>query len=121
VLKKAVCRGTASSRLRAFTESTRVQESAMLDPPKPRCLDEPVADSLEDRVPWNHVSRHLKAALDVRFVCDGTRECYADYLKQIRGYHVIEPSKKAICKRRVWVKPLFAEAKERYGLRRLTR
>ena len=36
-----------------------------------------------------------------------------------RGYHATEPYKKAIRKRQVWVEPLFAEAKEWHGLRRL--
>ena len=34
-------------------------------------------------------------------------------------YHTEEPYKKAIRKRQVWVEPLFAEAKEWHGLRRL--
>src|SRR3712207_8615010 len=34
-------------------------------------------------------------------------------------YHSAEPYKKAIRKRQVWVEPLFAEAKEWHGLRRL--
>ena len=37
----------------------------------------------------------------------------------MRGYHATEPYKKAIRKRQVWVEPLFAEAKEWHGLRRL--
>jgi hypothetical protein len=37
----------------------------------------------------------------------------------VRGYHLTEPYKKAICKRQVWVEPLFAEAKDWHGLRRL--
>jgi hypothetical protein len=35
------------------------------------------------------------------------------------GYHATEAYKKAIRKRQVWVEPLFAEAKEWHGLRRL--
>jgi hypothetical protein len=42
-----------------------------------------------------------------------------DYLEKVRGYHATEAYKKAICKRQVWVEPLFAEAKEWRGLRRL--
>ena len=37
----------------------------------------------------------------------------------MRGYHTTEAYKKAIRKRQVWVEPLFAEAKEWHGLRRL--
>jgi hypothetical protein len=37
----------------------------------------------------------------------------------VRSYHAIEPYKKAIRKRQVWVEPLFAEAEEWHGLRRL--
>jgi Transposase DDE domain len=47
------------------------------------------------------------------------RSIYEDYLEKVRGYHVTEPYKKAIRKRQVWVEPLFAEAKEWHGLRRL--
>jgi hypothetical protein len=37
----------------------------------------------------------------------------------VRGYHATEAYQKAIRKRQVWVEPLFAEAKEWHGLRRL--
>jgi transposase len=47
------------------------------------------------------------------------RSFYVDYLEGVRGYHTTEPYKKAIRKRQVWVEPLFAEAKEWHGLRRL--
>jgi hypothetical protein len=47
------------------------------------------------------------------------RSFYADYLDQVRGYHVTEAYQKAMRKRKVWVEPLFAEAKEWHGLRRL--
>ena len=36
----------------------------------------------------------------------------------MRGYHATEPYAKAMRKRRVWVEPLFAEAKAWHGLRR---
>jgi hypothetical protein len=51
--------------------------------------------------------------------CKGQRSFYIDYLEKVRGYHATEPYKKAIRKRQVWVDPLFAEAKEWHGLRRL--
>ena len=37
----------------------------------------------------------------------------------MRSYHATEPYKKTIRKRQVWVEPMFAEAKEWHGLRRL--
>jgi DDE family transposase len=36
----------------------------------------------------------------------------------VRGYHATEPYAKAMRKRKVWVEPLFAEAKAWHGLRR---
>ena len=47
------------------------------------------------------------------------RSFYADYLEKVRGYHTTEAYQKAMRKRQVWVEPLFAEAKEWHGLRRL--
>ena len=41
------------------------------------------------------------------------------YLERVRGYHATEAYQKAMRKRQVWVEPLFAEAKEWHGLRRL--
>jgi Transposase DDE domain len=41
-----------------------------------------------------------------------------EYLEQVRAYHVTEPYQKAMCKRSVWVEPLFAEGKEWHGMRR---
>jgi transposase len=41
-----------------------------------------------------------------------------DYLDRVRGDHATEPYAKAMRKRKVWVEPLFAEAKEWHGLRR---
>jgi hypothetical protein len=54
VLKKAACCGKASGRLRAFPESTHVPESGILDPSKPRRLNEPIGVSLESLVPRDH-------------------------------------------------------------------
>jgi hypothetical protein len=47
------------------------------------------------------------------------RSFYAGYLDKVRGYHATEAYRKAMRKRKVWVEPLFAEAKEWHGLRRL--
>jgi hypothetical protein len=54
-------------------------------------------------------------------VCGRTnqRSIYENYLDRVRGYHAREAYKKAIRKRQVWVEPMFAEAKEWHGLRRL--
>ncbi len=41
------------------------------------------------------------------------------YLDRVRAYHATEAYQKAMRKRKVWVEPLFAEAKEWHGLRRL--
>jgi hypothetical protein len=40
------------------------------------------------------------------------------YLERVRDYHATEEFAKAMCKRQVWVEPLFAEAKDWHGLRR---
>jgi transposase len=58
----------------------------MLGPPKPRRLDQPIAVSLDDRVPIYHFYRHLEAKLDLGFVREWTRELYAD-----RGRPSIDP------------------------------
>ena len=39
-------------------------------------------------------------------------------MDRVRGYHATEPFAKAMRKRKVWVEPLFAEAKDWHGLRR---
>jgi len=41
------------------------------------------------------------------------------YLDLVRSYHATDAYAKAMRKRQVWVEPLFAEAKEWHGLRRL--
>jgi transposase len=50
----------------------------MLGPPKLRCLDQPIAVSLEDLVPGDHFYRHLDATLDLSFVRAWVRDCYAE-------------------------------------------
>jgi hypothetical protein len=47
------------------------------------------------------------------------RSFHAAYLEKVQSYHATESYKKAMRKRKVWVEPLFAEAKEWHGLRRL--
>jgi hypothetical protein len=47
------------------------------------------------------------------------RSFYADYLERMRDDHGTEPYQKPMRKRKVCVEPLFAEAKDWHGLRRL--
>lgn len=49
----------------------------MLGPPKLRCLDQPIAVSLEDLVPRDHFYRHLEAKLDLSFVRIWVKDSYA--------------------------------------------
>jgi transposase len=58
----------------------------MLGPVKPRRLDEPIAVSLDDLVPQDHFYRHLETKLDLTFVREWVRECYAE-----RGRPSIDP------------------------------
>jgi hypothetical protein len=41
----------------------------------------------------------------------------ADYLDRVHGYHETEEYKKAMRKRKVWIEPLFGEAKQWHGMR----
>lgn len=47
-----------------------------------------------------------------------SRSLDEDALNRVRAYHETEAYAKAMRKRKVWVEPLFAEAKEWHGLRR---
>jgi transposase len=47
-----------------------------------------------------------------------SRHLDEEYVDRVRGYHATEADAKAMRKRKVWVEPLFAEAKEWHGLRR---
>jgi len=47
------------------------------------------------------------------------RSVHAHYLDRVRAYHQTEAYKKAMRKRSVWVEPLFGEAKDWHGLRRV--
>ncbi|MDB4979294.1 MAG: hypothetical protein JWM82_46 [Myxococcales bacterium] len=47
-----------------------------------------------------------------------SRDLDETYLDRVRGYHTTEDYAKAMRKRKVWVEPLFAEAKDWHGLRR---
>jgi len=46
------------------------------------------------------------------------RSLYAEYLNRVRTYHQTAAYEKAMAKRKVWVEPLFGEAKDWHGLRR---
>ncbi len=46
------------------------------------------------------------------------RSFHASYLERVRNYHQTHAYQKAMRKRKVWVEPLFAEAKDWHGLRR---
>src|SRR6266542_7151224 len=58
----------------------------MLGPPKLRCLDRPVAVSLEALVPPDNFYRHLDAKLDLGFVRELVRDRYAG-----DGRHSVDP------------------------------
>ncbi len=45
------------------------------------------------------------------------RSFHAEYLERVRGYHETEAYKKAMRKRKVWIEPLFGEAKQWHGMR----
>lgn len=47
-----------------------------------------------------------------------SRDLDETYLDRVRAYHATEAYAKAMRKRKVWVEPLFAEAKDWHGLRR---
>lgn len=50
----------------------------MLGPPKLRCLDQPIAVSLEALVPTDNFYRYLDAKLNLTFVREWVQDCYAD-------------------------------------------
>ncbi len=45
------------------------------------------------------------------------RSFHAAYMERVQGYHDTEAYKKAMRKRKVWVEPLFGEAKQWHGMR----
>jgi hypothetical protein len=46
-----------------------------------------------------------------------SRSFDADYLARVRGYYETEAYQKAMRKRKVWIEPLFGEAKQWHGMR----
>lgn len=63
----------------------------MLGPVKCRDLDHPVLVSLETLVPKDNVYRQLDKALDLSFVREWVKECYADGGPADRGVQVGDP------------------------------
>jgi hypothetical protein len=47
-----------------------------------------------------------------------SRSFEEEFLERVRAYRETEPYRKALRKRKVWVEPMFAEAKEWHGMRR---
>jgi hypothetical protein len=45
------------------------------------------------------------------------RSFHAAYMERVQGYHETEAYKKAMRKRKVWIEPLFGEAKQWHGMR----
>jgi DDE family transposase len=93
------CPGGQELRFRKhkYTERTRVYQA-----PATACS----ACVLKAQCTTSTKGRQLKRSFDEA------------YLDRVRGYHKTEIYKKAMRKRKVWVEPLFAEAKAWHGLRR---
>ena len=65
---------------------TLPEASPMLGPPKRRDLDRPVVASLEVLVAKDNLYRHIEKVLDLSFVRDWVKECYAE-----RGRPSVDP------------------------------
>jgi transposase len=89
---------TLRFRKHKHTERTRVYQAPAAD-----CN----AGSLRGRCTESAHGRQLKRSFDEA------------YLERVRSYHTTEADKKAMRKRKVWVEPLFAEAKDWHGVPRL--
>ncbi len=42
-----------------------------------------------------------------------------EYFEKVKGYYGLEADKKAMRKRKVWIEPMFAEAKQWHGMERM--
>ena len=66
--------------------------------------------------------QRLRAQEAVHRLCENGRTVYRprdeDYYDRVRAYRGTHPYEKALRKRKVWVEPLFAEAKDWHGMRR---
>jgi transposase len=93
------CPGGQTLRFRKhkYTERTRVYQA-----PAAACN----ACLLKSQCTTSAKGRQVKRSVDEA------------YLERVRGYHGTEAYAKAMRKRKVWVEPLFAEAKDWHGLRR---
>jgi transposase len=89
----------------------------------------------QELLPWNsgdaRDGRRYKAKAKIRAACSLKPGCTPNkrgrtvfrhfdegYVDRVRAYRETEPYRKALRKRKVWVEPLFAEAKDWHGLRR---
>lgn len=93
------CPGEATLRLISQCERTKRR---VYEAPASHCL----ACALKANCTTSHRGRRVGRGLD------------EDDLDRVRGYHATEPFAKAMRKRKVWIEPLVAEAKEWHGLRR---
>ena len=80
----------------------RAQSARVYQAPATACNACPVKSACTDSTPGRIVHRSF----------------FADDPEKVRGYHATEAYRKAMGKRKVWVEPLFAEAKDWHGLRR---
>ena len=94
------CPGGQTLRFRKDKHTERVR---IYQAPAPRCN----ACAFKAQCTTSANGRQIKRSFDEA------------YLEKVRSYHATEAYKKAIRKRQVWVEPLFAEAKDWHGLRRL--
>ena len=89
----------------------------------------------QELLPWKtgdaRQGRRYKAKSTVCAACSLRPDCTPDergrtlfrhfdegYVDRVRAYRETEPYHRALRKRKVWVEPLFAEAKDRHGMRR---
>jgi hypothetical protein len=93
------CPGGASRRVLSQSNAARRR---MYQAPARACA----ACTLRERCTTSPRGRRVSRSLD--------EGC----IERVRGYHDTEPYAKAMRKRKVWVEPLFAEAKDWHGLRR---
>ena len=93
------CPGEQTLRFISLCETTRRR---VYEAPAAACA----ACSLRAQCTTSHRGRRVGRSLDEL------------YLERVRGYHVTDSFAKAMRKRKVWVEPLFAEAKDWHGLRR---
>ena len=82
------------------------------------------------RQEWKAEKTEYRADAAVCHVCPRKKDCtpsnhgrqvhrsfHAEYLDRVRGYHETEEYQKAMRKRKVWIEPLFGEAKQWHGMR----